>query len=164
MFGNYPRDKLLSPWSSSLVINQVASFPSLLVFFNVMRGKTHREGLETRSALLCCTCMCVPVRMCIDASLVPCFSMHARKSGRFGDVMMTYLPPFLPWFVEIHVVADTSSLHHQIDQASSCTLKNIGKAWVWDYIDASCLPNAVVKPSPEWTIQRKKLKHGECFT
>ena len=38
------------------------------------------------------------------------------QTGRFGDVMMTYLTPFLPLFVEM--VADTSSLHHQIDQAS----------------------------------------------
>ena len=44
---------------------------------------------------------------------------HTREKsgrpGRFGDVMMTYMPPFLPRVVEI--VADTSSLHHQIDQA-----------------------------------------------
>ena len=33
----------------------------------------------------------------------------------FSDVMMTYLLPFLPQFVEM--VADTSSLHHQINQA-----------------------------------------------
>ena len=48
---------------------------------------------------------------------MPMFFQHMReKSGRpgqFGDVMMTYLPLFLPLFIE--TVADVSSI--QIDQA-----------------------------------------------
>ena len=52
--------------------------------------------------------------------------MHAIKTGKagqFNDVMMTYLQQF------VEMVADTSSLHHQIDQAFpiffSCVLKNM---------------------------------------
>ena len=55
------------------------------------------------------------------------------RSGRFGDVMMTYSPSFfLPWFVEM--VAEMSSLYHQIDHAFWICLVCIekhGKAWVW---------------------------------
>ena len=44
------------------------------------------------------------------------FQYMQEKSGRpgqFGDVMMMYPPPFLQTVAEM--VADTSSLHHQID-------------------------------------------------
>ena len=47
------------------------------------------------------------------------------------DVMMTYLPPFIRTVTEM--VADTPSLHHQIDQAFSIFLAYIekhGKTWV----------------------------------
>ena len=58
------------------------------------------------------------------------FNMR-EKSGRtdqFGDVMMIYLPPFVQTVAEM--VADTSTLHHQIDQAFpifSRALKNMGR-------------------------------------
>ena len=51
-----------------------------------------------------------------------------NQPGRFGDVMMTYLPPFIPTVAEM--VADTSSLHHQINQTFlffSWELKNMGR-------------------------------------
>ena len=43
------------------------------------------------------------------------FNAHEKmgRPGRFGDVMMTYLPPFQQPMAEM--VAYTSSLHHQID-------------------------------------------------
>ena len=62
-----------------------------------------------------------------------CMREKLGRPGQFGDVMMTYLPPFLPWFIEM--VPDISSLHHQIDQAFpiflACVEKH-GKAWVPD--------------------------------
>ena len=54
--------------------------------------------------------------------------------GQCGDVMMTYPPPFLPWFVQM--VADTSSLQHQIDRAFPIFLAHVekqGKAWIRGY-------------------------------
>ena len=60
---------------------------------------------------------------CYIPSLVsrPFFDVHEKYHGRpggFGDVMMTYLPPLLQTVAEFaaEIVADTSSLHHQIDQ------------------------------------------------
>ena len=45
--------------------------------------------------------------------------------------MMLYLPPFLQTMAEM--VADTSSLHHQINQAFPIFLVFIEKAWVQGY-------------------------------
>ena len=41
------------------------------------------------------------------------------KQSVFGDVMMTNLPPF------VQTMADTSSLHHQIDQAFPIFLMHV---------------------------------------
>ena len=62
-----------------------------------------------------------------------CFQ-HVRdksgRTGRFGDVMMTYLPPLIvPTVAEI--VADTSSLHHQIDQSFSISHRH-WKTWRYE--------------------------------
>ena len=59
------------------------------------------------------------------------------RPGRFDDVMMMYLPPFLqPRTRVAEMVADMSSLHHQIDQAFltflACIEKH-GNAWVQGY-------------------------------
>ena len=72
-------------------------------------------------------------------------SLNGRKSGRpgrFGDEMMihVHLPPFLQTVAEI--VTDTSSLHHQIDQAFLMFFVYIekhGKAWVRGYVESSLL-------------------------
>ena len=53
-----------------------------------------------------------------------------RMSGQFGDVIMTYLPPFLQTVAQM--VADIPSLHHQMDQAFPIFLTCIEKHWkVW---------------------------------
>ena len=52
------------------------------------------------------------------------------RPGQFGDVMMTYLPPFLPHvYAVVEMVADTSSLHHQIDQAFLIFFCSCWKRW-----------------------------------
>ena len=67
--------------------------------------------------------------------------MHARKErtgrpGWFGDVMMTYLPPFLKTVAEM--VAD---MYHQINQAFpnflACEDENIGRP----RYEANCMVN-----------------------
>ena len=59
------------------------------------------------------------------------------RPGRFGDVMMMYLPPFIqPHMRMAEMVADMSSLHHQIDQAFPIFLALVekhGQAWVRGY-------------------------------
>ena len=55
---------------------------------------------------------------------------ESGRSGQFGDVLMTYLPPFVSIVAEM--VADMSSLHHQIDQAFPIFLvgtEKHGKVW-----------------------------------
>ena len=72
--------------------------------------------------------------MCLS-SLVPrpshAFQRVREKSGRpgrFGDVTMTYLPPFLLCaYAVVEMVADTSSLHHQIHQALPIFLAHVEK-------------------------------------
>ena len=58
-----------------------------------------------------------------------CTREKSGRPGRFGDVMMTFLPPFAQNVAEM--VAVISSLHHQIDQAFpiflACALKNMGR-------------------------------------
>ena len=75
------------------------------------------------------------------ASLIPrpshvfqCARENSGRPGRFGDVMMMYVPPFL------QTMADTSSLHHQINQAFLIFLayvEKLGKAWVQGYTEAT---------------------------
>ena len=69
------------------------------------------------------------------SSLVPrpfhvfqCARENSVRPGRFGDVMMTYLPPFLLCvYAVVEMVADMSSLYHEIDQALPIFLVHVEK-------------------------------------
>ena len=64
----------------------------------------------------------------IHVNLVPRPYQRMReklgRTGRFGDVIMMYLPPFLQTMTE---VVHVSSLHHQINRYFSHALKDNGK-------------------------------------